>query len=164
MAAADVFCLFSVWMWSSVQDTLNVSGPLAQFGRPNLGAAHKLHIYCFLIGYSTAGAWHNVCITLIASESFPTKKTITRKNTNPKDLHRQHRLSRCGKVSLSYDAPPLIHTFPPHQQNRGIFLVVLELCPEWEQFLGYNAQKWTKISFGKGSKAAISFCWGNSAW
>lgn len=70
-------------MWSSVQATLNVSGPLAQFGRPNLSAAHKLHIYCFLIGYSTAGARHNVCITLTASESFPTKKNNNKKKHQP---------------------------------------------------------------------------------
>lgn len=67
-----------------------------------------------------------------------------------------------GELGNILMTPSLIPIFPSHQQNRGVYLAVLESCPEWEQFLGENAQKWKKKkSFGTGSKAEISFCWGN---
>lgn len=42
LIAPDVFCLFSMWMQSGVQPSLNVSEPLTHFGLSNLSAAHKL--------------------------------------------------------------------------------------------------------------------------
>lgn len=145
-------------MRSSVQPTLNVSGPLAQFGRPNLRAAYKPP-YLVLFNWIFHSRNPAQCLHYINS----LREELTHKKNNNKNQDMKLTFS-AQAVQVWENDLILIHTFPSHQQNRGDilsqFLAVPGLeCPEvnknklWHRIKGRDI-----ILLGKQRLIAIMIC------